>query len=181
MKEFEAEVARGEREALTRDELRPSLEEGDDKPKKVKPSKKGRPTGIRQSKIVRAADRIDSLTGKGRSRGYGFIETEEHADALRVLRWVNNRPGVGRLMRGWWREEVRDLVAGVQAEIKEGREDAKGDRDARVKRLKEELERLEAEGEGDDGKGGNKTLILEFAIEVSRCTLVPLCLGLSFG
>ncbi|KAF8598969.1 RNA-binding domain-containing protein [Ceratobasidium sp. AG-I] len=165
VKEFEAEVERGERESLTRDELHRLPDEGEEEPKKTKVSKKGRPTGVRQSKIVRAADRIDSLTGKGRSRGYGFIETEEHADALRVLRWVNNRPGVGALMRGWWREEVKDLVAGIQAEIKEGREDAKGDRDAKLKRLKEELEKLEAKGEGDEGKGTNKTLILEFAIE----------------
>ena len=29
---------------------------------------------VRQAKIVRQADRVDTLTGKGRSKGYGFLE-----------------------------------------------------------------------------------------------------------
>ncbi|KAG9123801.1 RNA recognition motif-containing protein [Ceratobasidium sp. 392] len=151
-REFEDEVKRGERDGLTRDELAPTEQEGE-----TKKVKKGRSTGVRQAKVVRAADRVDVVSGKGRSRGYGFIETEEHADALRILRWANNRPGVVGLMRGWWREEVKDLVGILDKG--EGKEE---DKATRVKRLKDELERLEAETEN---KESNKTLILEFAIE----------------
>ncbi|QRW07102.1 RNA recognition motif protein [Ceratobasidium sp. AG-Ba] len=153
-REFEEEVKRGEREGLTRDELTPTEQELESKPKK---EKKGRSTGIRQAKVVRAADRLDAVRGKGRSRGYGFIETEEHADALRILRWANNRPGVVGLMRGWWKEEVKDLIGAL--EKGEGKAE---DRPARLKRFKDELERLETESETKDL---NKTLIMEFAIE----------------
>ncbi|KAG8728192.1 RNA recognition motif-containing protein [Ceratobasidium sp. 428] len=97
------------------------------------------------------------MSGKGRSRGYGFIETEEHADALRILRWANNRPGVVGLMKGWWKEEIKDLIGTL--EKGEGKEE---DRATRVKRSKDELEKLEVETEN---KESNKTLILEFAIE----------------
>ncbi|KAG8742153.1 RNA recognition motif-containing protein [Ceratobasidium sp. 414] len=154
-REFEDEVKRGEREGLTRDELLPIEQEGEAKDGGKK-GKKGRSTGVRQAKIVRAADRMDAVSGKGRSRGYGFIETEEHADALRILRWVNNRPGVVGSMRGWWKEELNDLLGAL--EKGEGKEEDR----TRVKRLKDELERLEAE---PDNKESNKTLILEFAIE----------------
>ncbi|KAG9080463.1 RNA recognition motif-containing protein [Ceratobasidium sp. 370] len=154
-REFEDEVKRGEREGLTRDELLPTEQEGEAKEKGK--GRKGRSTGVRQAKIVRAADRVDAMSGKGRSRGYGFIETEEHADALRILRWVNNRPGVVGLMREWWKAEVKDLVGTL--EKGEGKEEGVA---TRLKRLKDELERLEAESEN---KESNKTLLLEFAIE----------------
>ncbi|KAG8715855.1 RNA recognition motif-containing protein [Ceratobasidium sp. 395] len=151
-REFEDEVKRGEREGLTRDELLPTEHESE-----TKKGKKGRSTGVRQAKVVRAADRVDTVSGKGRSRGYGFIETEEHADALRILRWANNRPGVVGLMKGWWKEEIKDSIGTL--EKGEGKEE---DSATRVKRLKDELEKLEVETEN---KESNKTLILEFAIE----------------
>ncbi|CAE6435822.1 unnamed protein product [Rhizoctonia solani] len=163
MREFEAEVSNGERDGLTRDELQRDESEKD---VRVKGGKKGRSTGIQQAKIVRAADRVDAVTGKGRSRGYGFIETNEHADALRVLRWVNNRPGVVGLMRGWWREEVKDTIEALKSDAAKDEERGSG-----LKRLKEELERLDAElgsradGESQEARGSNKTLMLEFAIE----------------
>ncbi|KAG8684723.1 RNA recognition motif-containing protein, partial [Ceratobasidium sp. 423] len=128
--------------------------------------KKGRSTGVQQAKVVRAADRVDAVTGKGRSRGYGFIEMSEHADALRVLRWINNRPGVVGLMRGWWRDEVKDMAAA----LKTGPAKDEG-RESRLKRLREELERLDAElgpevnNAAKEPRGSNKTLMLEFAIE----------------
>ncbi|CAE6349255.1 unnamed protein product [Rhizoctonia solani] len=163
MREFEVEVSNGERDSLTRDELQRDQPEKD---ARVKSGKKGRSTGVQQAKIVRAADRVDAVTGKGRSRGYGFIETNEHADALRVLRWVNNRPGVVGLLRGWWREEVKDMVEALKADTAKNEE-----REGRLKRLKEELERLDVElgskvaDESKEARGSNKTLILEFAIE----------------
>ncbi|GAB1521077.1 RNA recognition motif-containing protein [Rhizoctonia solani] len=178
IREFEAEVSSGEREPLTRDELHRDEPENENNNnndtsteaksgKKKNKGKKGRSTGIQQAKIVRAADRVDAVTGKGRSRGYGFIETSEHADALRVLRWVNNRPGVVGLMRAWWREEVKDLVEALK---KAGESGGNEERESRLKRLKDELERLDEElgSEGkSEARGSSKTLILEFAIEAS--------------
>ncbi|KAF8714572.1 RNA recognition motif, partial [Rhizoctonia solani] len=178
IREFEAEVSSGEREPLTRDELHRDEPENENNNnndtsteakggKKKNKGKKGRTTGIQQAKIVRAADRVDAVTGKGRSRGYGFIETSEHADALRVLRWVNNRPGVVGLMRAWWREEVKDLVEALK---KAGESGGNEERESRLKRLKDELERLDEElgSEGkSEARGSSKTLILEFAIEAS--------------
>ncbi|CAE6494033.1 unnamed protein product [Rhizoctonia solani] len=165
MREFEAEVSRGERDPLTRDELQRD-ESALEKDSRVKGGKKGRSTGVQQAKVVRAADRIDAVTGKGRSRGYGFIEMSEHADALRVLRWLNNRPGVVRLMRAWWRDEVKDMIAALKTDATKDEE-----RGNKLKRLGEELERLDTElgPEANDAakepRGSNKTLILEFAIE----------------
>ena len=63
-----------------------------------------------EAKIVRQQDRVDVLTGKGRSKGYGFVEMEKHADALRVLRWANNNPAVGKLFDEWYKEELKELL-----------------------------------------------------------------------
>jgi nucleolar protein 4 len=47
---------------------------------------------IKQAKIVRAKDRIDTVTQKSRSKGYGFLEFTQHAHALAALRYLNNNP-----------------------------------------------------------------------------------------
>jgi nucleolar protein 4 len=107
---------------------------------------------VKQAKIVRQAERVDPVTGKGRSKGYGFVEMHKHADALRVLRWANNNPNAGPLFEEWWKDELQDLVKVEKAK-------ADGDRDdARLKRLKDELEK----GSTKKSKG---TLIVEFSIE----------------
>ena len=46
---------------------------------------------IMQAKIERSKDRIDSA-GKLRSKGFGFVEFQEHAHALAALRQLNNNP-----------------------------------------------------------------------------------------
>ena len=117
---------------------------------KGKAKKIGRDTGVRQAKIVRQADRVDPVTGKGRSKGYGFLELSKHADALRVLRWANNNPEVGRLFEEWWKAELEDLL---KIEKKKAQKD-----DARLKRLKDELEK----GAPVKSRG---TLVVEFSIE----------------
>lgn len=75
---------------------------------------------VKQAKIARATDRLDPLSphvGVGRSNGFGFLEMERHSDALKVLRWANNRPGVtDALLWGWWRDELREIVARAKAE-----------------------------------------------------------------
>ncbi|KAH9828792.1 RNA-binding domain-containing protein [Rhodofomes roseus] len=161
---FEKEVKGGARDPLTPDELAESVEpanedetiknDGSVKSKTLKghgkEKKAGRDTGVQQAKIVRQADRVDPVTGKGRSRGYGFLEMTKHADALRVLRWANNNPEVGRLFEEWWKAELEDMA---KNEKKKPQKD-----EARLKRLKDELEK----GAPVKSRG---TLIVEFSIE----------------
>jgi hypothetical protein len=158
---FETEVKKGLRAGLTSDELTEVVdgESGDEsqvkeeegEKEKKKPHKKGeRGTGVKQTKIVRQHERVDPITGKGRSKGYGFLEMLKHADALRVLRWTNNNPDVGPLFEKWWKDELEDLIK---------QEKNKDDKDeARLKRMKDELEKSASR----QSKG---TLIAEFSIE----------------
>ncbi|KAH7912898.1 hypothetical protein BJ138DRAFT_1111924 [Hygrophoropsis aurantiaca] len=160
---FEAEVKKKEREALTPDELAEpisddidigALSEGpkqeENEKGKERKKKTERATSVKQAKIVRQQDRVDPITGKGRSRGYGFVEMHKHADALRVLRWGNNNPDIGTLAIKWWKEELTDLIK--QEKAKENSEEA------RLKRLKDELE-------NPSTKGFKGTMIVEFSIE----------------
>ncbi|KAE9410201.1 hypothetical protein BT96DRAFT_953357 [Gymnopus androsaceus JB14] len=111
-KTFNSEVKNGKRAGLTPDELHvepdPDAEQETTDKGKKKPFV--RKTGVQQAKLVRQQERIDPVTGKGRSKGYGFVEMHTHADALRVLRWANNNPSVGELFEGWWKEELKDLL-----------------------------------------------------------------------
>ncbi|KAI8970566.1 hypothetical protein BD414DRAFT_252504 [Trametes punicea] len=169
MRAFEAEVKEGKREPLTAEELAeraPAETDADGdvkmeeesaprkkgKVQKGKGKKGGRPTGVKQAKIVRQQDRVDPVTGKGRSKGYGFLEMTVHADALRVLRWANNNPAVGRLFEQWWRSELEALI-----EAEKRKEQGKRD-EQRIKRIRDELEK----GVPPKSRG---TLIVEFSIE----------------
>jgi nucleolar protein 4 len=156
---FEDEVKKGARVALTEDELS-AIAEGEneesavkevseDKKTKGKRKMVGRQTGVRQVKIVRQQERADPVTGKGRSKGYGFIEMHKHADALRVLRWANNNPELGSLFDGWRKDELKDLIDLEKA--KEAKDDA------RLKRMKDEL--------ASEARKTKGTLIVEFSIE----------------
>ncbi|KAG1813670.1 uncharacterized protein BJ212DRAFT_1482567 [Suillus subaureus] len=155
LRAFKDEVQKGERDGLTPEELEEATRESDEpgdssmKPKVGKRSQGSKSKGVKQTKIVRQHERVDPVTGKGRSKGYGFIEMPRHADALRVLRWANNNPAVAPLLSTWWKEELGDLI-----KLEKG----KGDPDeARLKRMKDELE-----GQVKTPKG---TLIVEFSIE----------------
>ncbi|KAF4584956.1 RNA recognition motif-containing protein [Pleurotus pulmonarius] len=154
---FEDDVREGRRSALTEDELtnEPVAEEDENvAPAKGKKPRGTRHTGVKQAKIVRQQERIDPITGKGRSKGYGFLEMHKHADALRVLRWANNNAEVMALFRSWWKEELKDLIKVEKERLKETKETD----DARLQRMK-------AEYEGGPPKGGKDTLIVEFSIE----------------
>jgi len=113
---------------------------------------------VKQAKIVRISDRVEPLTGKGKSKGYGFLEMRDHADALRVLRWANNNPDVQALLREWHQEEVKDLVKTLEKDSKGG-DTVK----AQLYRAKETLK--EFENQGDKAIKSKRTLILEFSIE----------------
>jgi len=158
---FEDDVKKGTREGLTADELHEDQKENamdvdGENPQKRKKKQGERYTAVRQAKIVRLQDRVDPITGKGRSKGYGFLEMMTHADALRVLRWANNNPDVEGLMGGWWKEELGDILKKLEGEKKKSEEEL-----ARMKRVKDRI----AELEGEKAKKGGKTLVMEFSIE----------------
>jgi len=142
MQSFDDEVVAGSRTGLSEDELaRDEPVSGAEESRK-----KGGPTPrVRQAKIIRQADRVDPLTGKGRSKGYGFLEVREHADALRVLRWTNNNSDVPPLLAEWWPAEL-------EAE-------KKGADPSRAKKI------AEAGSDGGSAKHSRGALIVEFSIE----------------
>ena len=114
-REFEDEAKEGTRKGLAEDELADdtySLSSHAGKKKRGE-----RQTPVCQAKIVRQTDRLDPLTGLGKSKGYGFLEMRTHKDALRVLRWANNNPEVGKLMKEWWTVELGDLVERAQTTL----------------------------------------------------------------
>lgn len=187
VKAFESEVKRDLRQPLTTDELarvitpeESGMEVGDggdvvemkDKRKDKKKSSKfkGRDTGVKQAKIVRQAERVDSLTGKGRSKGYGFIEMHNHADALRLLRWANNNPDIASLFDLWWRDELENLL-----KLEKAKPESEKD-DARLKKLEEEIDRWSSTGDGNNNNNNNNkkkargSLIVEFSIENIQVT-----------
>ncbi|KAH8829583.1 hypothetical protein DL96DRAFT_1792260 [Flagelloscypha sp. PMI_526] len=168
VKQFEAEVKTGQRNGLSADELSSINEEtpssDDDEESTIPKRRPPRTRGIKQAKIIRVQDRVDALTGKGRSKGYGFVEMNSHADALRVLRWANNHPDVHGLFRTWWIEELGDLVKLEKSRLQKAKKDSEDTQDgeARLKRSENELEVLKS-GAGKKGNGQN--LIVEFSIE----------------
>lgn len=124
-----------------------------------KPTKKSKgktPSRVKQAKVVRITDKVDTLTGKGRSKGYGFLEMERHSDALKVLRWANNNPDVGALLNTWWLEEMKDMATILENKSKKDDEEIN-----RLKRLKDTINGYEAQ----ELKAGKRTLIVEFSIE----------------
>ncbi|GAA6041866.1 hypothetical protein NBRC10512_000543 [Rhodotorula toruloides] len=186
IREFERDVKAGLQKPLTEEELVTFVADasGAKEPtwNKVE-RKKGIPLGkVRQSKILRQNDRVDALTGLGRSKGYGFLELGTHADALRVLRWANANKEVNRLFRVWWREELDKMVDSVEkGEGKLGKGLKAGEKEDRLKRLQEKRKELEeeenlakekdakreAQGKSLTGEAGrsSKCLIIEFSIE----------------
>lgn len=124
-REFEAEVTRGERTGLDEEESRdgtlsPAVAAAEEKGS-AKKGRKERMTVVIQAKVVRQTEKVDPLTGVGKSKGYGFLEMRSHQDALRVLRWANNNPEVENLMREWWVVELTELIARTRESVDEGR------------------------------------------------------------
>lgn len=153
---FEVEVKEGSRAGLTTDELaRPDdIETNSFSHTNARKHKRftGRSTGIKQVKIVRQQDRIDAITGKGRSKGYGFVEMHSHSDALRVLRWTNCNPGIGSLLAQWYKEEMEGLLQTEKQKL------GKEQDEIRMKRMREEIDQ-------EPRKNGKNSLIVEFSIE----------------
>ncbi|KAG9031281.1 RNA recognition motif-containing protein [Tulasnella sp. JGI-2019a] len=199
---FNREVAAGEREDVTRDEYNVDAlmtveeTEGVEGVVSSEPSKKQKKQKkffsssssynkaiVKQAKIARSADRLDPLSphaGVGKSNGFGFLEMERHSDALKVLRWANNRPDVtGQLMLGWWKDELKEIVArakAVEPQVKVQQEKVSGgggkgaekhhavtDEDAKKAKL-QLWERTLKEMDGGE-KVKAKPLLVEFSIE----------------
>ncbi|KAG2220419.1 hypothetical protein INT45_000644 [Circinella minor] len=76
---------------------------------------------IKQAKIVRSKDRVDSATQKLRSKGYGFLEYMTHSHALAALRYLNNNP---ELFEG--EDSKRRLIVEFSIENKDVVEKRKG-------------------------------------------------------
>lgn len=171
VREFDAEVEAGTREGLTR------AEETDDTlsaalaARKEKKKRGERDTAVIQSKVVRQSEKLDPLTGQGRSKGYGFLEMRSHKEALKVLRWANNNPEAGVLFGEWWKVEMGEILERTKASLEKAREGKKEEAEeieARVRRLESRV----AEKTLENGMRGGKTLMIEFSIEnvqVRRC------------
>ncbi|KAM0753277.1 hypothetical protein T439DRAFT_378975 [Meredithblackwellia eburnea MCA 4105] len=183
MKEFDKEVKLGHQKALTADELNNTIVDASGVTPPVKTERiRGVPASrVRQAKILRQTDRVDPLTGLGRSKGYGFLELGSHSDALRVLRWANANRDVGALFRGWWREQLEKLIE-KEEKAPDGKKGKGKDTEERVKRLREKMaELVEEEDEAktkaekqnsksnksnaEGASRGAKCLIIEFSIE----------------
>jgi len=160
IREFEEEVKKKVRIPLDPEEVQNASEE-------QKPTKKRKILEkVKQAKIVRQQDRVDPITGKGKSRGYGFLELHDHADALRVLRWANNNTDLAQLWAKWRKEEIGTLIEQAQRSVKSADKDGDNDTpDPRLQRLKDELNK-DASGRWTT-KG---SLIVEFSLENIQVT-----------
>ncbi|GHJ89425.1 hypothetical protein NliqN6_5827 [Naganishia liquefaciens] len=165
VKEFDAEVADGKRDALSREELQDSTLS----PVALASRKNtGRKTVVMQSKVERQNDRIDAVTGLGRSKGYGFLEMRSHQDALKVLRWANNNPDVSALMKEWVSVELEELAAREKEKLLKAREavpkpDDLDDQELKYKKLTSKVK--EGVAGLTDGMKQGKTLLVEFSVE----------------
>ncbi|WWC87334.1 uncharacterized protein L201_002223 [Kwoniella dendrophila CBS 6074] len=174
VREFDNEVSKDEREPLARTEeldetLSSALEARKQSSSKAKKGKE-RETVVIQSKIVRQTEKIDPLTGQGRSKGYGFLEMKSHKDALKMLRFSNNNSEIGKLMWTWWKEELKDIKDRVETQLKAQREgknttnkESIDELESRLKKINERLQEGDDRSEG--GMRGGKTLLIEFSIE----------------
>lgn len=160
LKEFERDVKAGNQKALTADELRDYVADASGAappPSKAERFKGVPPSRVRQSKILRQNDRVDPLTGLGRSKGYGFLELGSHADALRVLRWANANKEVNALFRTWWREALEKMIEKVErGEGAVGKGVQVKEKEERLKRLREKMSELEEEEQLAAGKAAKR-------------------------
>ena len=112
------------------------------------------PSVVVQSKVVLQSERVDPLTGQGRSRGYGFLEMRSFAHALKVLRWANANKNLGSLLVQWWREELEALRAKL---IRDDSNEAQ----LRIKRIDQALNNMETSSKSE----ARGVLRIEFSIE----------------
>ncbi|WFD42196.1 RNA recognition motif-containing protein [Malassezia psittaci] len=161
LRAFTDEVKRGEREDLDDDEkadktMSANIKDTDQDPAKKRPP----PSLVIQSKVVRQNERVDPMTGKGRSRGYGFLEMRSYTHALKVLRWANGNKGLGELLTTWWKEDLAKQVSALKSEKQLSEEQR-----LYLKRMDNMLQTLEEEGSKAIKSEVRGTLRIEFSIE----------------
>ncbi|KAJ3331737.1 RNA recognition motif-containing protein [Blyttiomyces sp. JEL0837] len=83
---FWDEVSARRRKGLEREVIEEEKEEGREVPSKE------RKILVKNAKVMYDLEKVDKTTNKPRSKGFGFLEFESHADALACLRWMNNNP-----------------------------------------------------------------------------------------
>ncbi|KAL4401449.1 RNA recognition motif-containing protein [Malassezia pachydermatis] len=153
LRKFGDEVKAGERTDLDADEKADKTLSSN---AKTSDSGKNRPppSVVVQSKVVLQNERVDPITGRGRSRGYGFLELRSFQHALKVLRWINGNKAVAKLLTQWWREELDALLTKLKV-------DNSDDARIRAKRVESVLQDLEDKGKSE----ARGVLRLEFSIE----------------
>ena len=62
--------------------------------------KGGPPVKVTSARLVTDKERVDPVTGKGESKGYGFVEFSETEHALAALRKLNNCPKTAKASNG---------------------------------------------------------------------------------
>lgn len=170
LKAFQEEVKAGTRKDLTKEEAKERDEKeglGVVSVRKQKVKKDGTvlpPARVQQAKVLRQADKVDTVTGLGKSKGYGFLELASHADALRVLRWINANADVGKFLRD---EAVNEMQRWIDKEKDEERKT----------RLVEKIKAFKEEHHKGKLK---RTLILEFSVECVTLFICPFLLKLLY-
>lgn len=188
--QWRKEVKVGKRQELTEEELSRDVRLEN---KLASTKKKEIKSKVKQVKILRTTEKTDGLSGLGKSKGYGFLEMNTHADSLRVLRWANANPVVDNLLKEWTCEEIersiqqRDNQATAESKRSNDKQQKPKDQktdDKRIDKLKVKLAELRSEldkskkrqkaapsisnskNEGDISSiKSHRMLIIEFAIE----------------
>lgn len=177
IKSFSSEVKAGEREDLDADEKADRTLSSSIENRKRKPGE--RPTAVVQSKVVRQHDRVEALTGMGKSKGYGFLEMKSYNDALKVLRWANGNKAISKLLGEYWRDDLQQQVDRIATQVHSKTkllEEKKGEEadtlraeieelTTRKQRLRAKHAELEEGGDGGEGRERGGMLMIEFAIE----------------
>lgn len=119
---FDAEVEASTREPLNRAEETDETVSEAIKSRTSKKKRGERDTAVIQSKVVRQTEKTDPITGQGKSKGYAFLEMRTHKDALKVLRYANNNPEVGKLMLEWYKIELGEMLEKAKKDLRKKRE-----------------------------------------------------------
>lgn len=119
---FDQEVESSTREPLNRAEETDETVSEAIKARTSKKKRGERETAVIQSKVVRQTEKTDAITGVGKSKGYAFLELRTHKDALKVLRYANNNPDIGKLMLEWYKIELGEMLERAKKDLQAKRE-----------------------------------------------------------
>lgn len=161
---FDDEVKAGTREELSREEQMDETLSAAIAARTGNKKRGERNTAVVQSKIQRQTDKIDPLTGLGKSKGFGFLELRSHKEALKVLRWANNNPEVGALVKEWFEIELKEMEESLKQKLAAARETNGKDLDDLELRYKR-VHATNKEGISGEGMRQGKTLLIEFSVE----------------